>query len=352
MTNERAMSIPVHVITGFLGSGKSTLIRHLVAHKPHDERWAIVINEFGQVGIDQAMFEEKDDVIVKGLPGGCMCCQLAFVLQASLVNLIHRHRPDRLLVEPSGLGHPAGLIEMLRGEAFAGALQLKEVIALLDPRRLDDPRSREHDTFQDQLLMADGVALTMTDLASHQQRQEARRYLESMWPPKRWMMEATHGRMPLSLLLDGLHHEREVDVAHRQGVDSHRDLRSSSPLVVLDEYRYREPSPRQPICEKGEALGHASLGWRWHPSDRFSLDALTVLLDRLPASLRVKGVMHTDAGWKLYNRAGGRATLTASVWRRDSRLELIGPQEALPAAKVLAERLSACQDDVSTVDSR
>ncbi len=107
-SDDSEQSIPVHVVTGFLGSGKSSLIRHLVAHKPADERWAIVINEFGQVGIDQTLFESRDDVVVKGLPGGCLCCQLAFVLQAALVNLIRRERPDRLIIEPSGWGIPPG----------------------------------------------------------------------------------------------------------------------------------------------------------------------------------------------------------------------------------------------------
>ncbi|MFC3285205.1 CobW family GTP-binding protein [Litchfieldella rifensis] len=348
----RSGPIPVHVITGFLGSGKSTLIRHLVAHKPHEERWAIVINEFGRVGIDQAMVEADDDVIVKALPGGCMCCQLSFVLQASLVNLLHRYRPDRLIIEPSGLGHPAGLLDLLRGEAFAGALQVHEVIALLDPRRLEDPRSREHDTFQDQLLMADGVALTMTDLASSAQRQAGWRYLEAMWPPKRWVLEAEHGRMPMSLLLAGHQHLREVETSDRHGAEAHHALRDAAPAIALEEFRYREPSPGQPVCESGEALGHASLGWRWHPDDRFSLDALTMFLDRMPATLRVKGVMHTDDGWKLYNRAGGCTTLTSTAWRRDSRLELIGLQAGLPEREPLESRLAACLLDAEAMGAR
>lgn len=334
--------IPVHVVTGFLGSGKSTLIRHLIAHKPPEERWVIVINEFGRVGIDQAMVEVHDDVIVKGLPGGCLCCQLAFVLQASLVNLLHRHRPDRLIIEPSGLGHPAGLLDLLRGEAFADVLQLQEVIALLDPRRLEDPRSREHDTFQDQLLMADGVALTMTDLASSAQRQAGWRYLEAMWPPKRWVLEAGHGRMPVSLLLAGHRHGREVEISDRHGAEMHHALREAAPVIALEEFRYREPSPGEPVCESGEALGHASLGWRWHPGDLFSLDALTMFLDRMPASLRIKGVLHTDDGWKFYNRGDGCASLTSTAWRRDSRLEIIGPQSGLPERAALESRLATC----------
>ncbi|WP_331280672.1 CobW family GTP-binding protein [Halomonas sp. BC04] len=177
-------SIPVHLVTGFLGSGKSTLIRGLLDQKPADETWAILINEFGQVGIDQAMFEERDDLVVKGLPGGCLCCQLAFVLQATLVNLLHRHRPDRLIVEPSGLGHPAGLLDVLRGEAFHGILDVRDIIVTLDPARLDEPRVREHDTFRDQLAMADAVVLTKADLATAAQRAAARRHAADHWAGK------------------------------------------------------------------------------------------------------------------------------------------------------------------------
>lgn len=333
-------SIPVHIITGFLGSGKSTLIQHLAMNKPQDERWVIVINEFGQVGIDQAMFEDYTNIIVKGLPGGCMCCQLAFVLQASLVNLLQRHRPDRLLIEPSGLGHPAGLLELLRGEAFSEALDVQEVITVLDSRRLDDSRCREHDTFQDQLLMAEGVVLNMADLASADQRQAAWRYLDNMWPPKRWVLEAEHGRMPISLLLEGHRHAHDTS---GQPVDpTHLAMKQQAPLVSLDTYRYREPSRGQPVFECGESLGYASLGWRWHADDIFCLDALTQVLDRLTAGQRVKGVWHTDVGWQMINRSeGGQTLLSNSAWRRDSRLEVIGPAGSLPDADELQAGLCA-----------
>ncbi len=95
MSRSRLSAVPVHVITGFLGAGKSSLIHHLLASKPAGERWAVVINEFGRVGIDQAMFEERADLVVEALPGGCLCCQQAVVLRASLVRLLRRQRPDR-----------------------------------------------------------------------------------------------------------------------------------------------------------------------------------------------------------------------------------------------------------------
>lgn len=333
-------NVPVHLITGFLGSGKSTLIRRLIEQKPEGERWAVVINEFGRVGIDQAMFAEHDDLVVKGLPGGCLCCQLAFVLQASLVNLLHRHRPDRLIIEPSGLGHPAGLLDVLRGEGFAGVLDVRDIIALLDPRRLEDPRAREHETFRDQLAMADGVALTMTDLATADQRRAAHAWLGEFWPIKRWIAEAPHGELPLSLLLGSRRHASSSVAASSA---AHQAARPTA--LVLEDVELREPEPGMPLREEGASLGHATLGWRWHASEVFDLDRVATLLGALPAGLRIKGVLHTADGWKLYNRAEGRISLSDAAWRRDSRLELIGEAGSLPAAEELEETLAGCLDN-------
>ncbi|MFQ3787309.1 CobW family GTP-binding protein [Halomonas sp. A29] len=342
MSTAPLKSIPVHLFTGFLGSGKTTLIRRLIEQKPKEERWAVLINEFGQVGIDQAMFEAQDDVIVKGLPGGCLCCQLAFVLQATLVNLLHRHRPDRLIIEPSGLGHPAGLLDMLRGEAFTDVLELRDIVVLLDPARLDDPRAREHETFNDQLAMADAVALTMTDRVTPEQIIGARHHAEALWPPKKWVAQAPHGELPISLLLEsGRHRPADVSDVPNEHHDALRD--SARQVVVLDDFSQVVPKPGQPRQESARALGYDTLGWRWSPHDVFDLDRLTQALDRLPSKLRVKGVLHTDAGWKLYNRGSGTASLAACAWRRDSRLELIGEEANMPPPVEVLEALQACR---------
>ncbi|CAM4072104.1 GTP-binding protein [Vreelandella rituensis] len=347
--------IPAHLITGFLGSGKSTLIHSLIENKPVDERWAVLVNEFGQIGIDQAMFTERDDVIVKGLPGGCLCCQLAFVMQATLVNLLHRHRPDRLIIEPSGLGHPAGLLDMLRGEAFAEVLDVQDIIATLDPRRLDEQRVREHETFRDQLEMADAVVLTMTDQASIAQQQAARERVESYWPPKKWLVEAPHGALPIDLLLksgqlksEPLKNRHAATAAAPSRPASHQALHVPAAPAMLDDVFAavvdRPPPLGKPQHETGSALGYTSLSWRWHPEKCFDLDQLTAQLSALPREVRVKGILHTQDGWKLLNRAEGAMHMQNSAWRQDSRLEIIAPPQALPSADSLASGFKACRD--------
>ncbi|ATJ82713.1 CobW family GTP-binding protein [Halomonas beimenensis] len=329
--------IPVHPITGFLGSGKSSLIRHLIEHKPEGERWAVLINEFGRVGIDQALVAGRDDVVVRALPGGCLCCQLATVLQAALVELLRRERPDRLIIEPSGLGHPAGLLDLLQGEAFAGVLALREVVAVLDPRRLEDPRALAQATFRDQLALADGIALTMTDLVSASGLDAARDWLADELPGDPWVEEAPHGRLPIARVLGSGRHR------DRRGAGqpaAHRAL-TGRRAAWLD-LEAEAPRPGHPVFLRGEALGQVSLGWRWHPDEAFDRGALLDCLDGLAGELRLKGVFRTGAGWMAVNRVHGHETPTPSEWRRDSRLEVIGPAETLPDPRALQARLAAC----------
>lgn len=317
-----ASRVPVHIVTGFLGSGKTTLIHSLLEQKPVDEKWAILVNEFGQIGIDQAMFDQRDDVVVKGLPGGCLCCQLAFVLQAALVNLLARSKPDRVIIEPSGLGHPAGLLDLLRGEAFQDVVAVQDIIATLDPRRLDEARVREHDTFLDQLNMADAIAITMGDQASQAQHQQAQQFIGELWPPRKWVHTVEQGVLPVSRLLDSGQARQEDQPTMP---DEHQAL-AASPSLEGAFFDFPPPLG-QPQQQTANALGYTSTGVRWHPNERFDLDRLAAWLGELPTAARVKGVFHTDNGWKRLNRADGTLSVESSAWRQDSRLEVIVPDE-------------------------
>ena len=331
--SERLAKVPVHIITGFLGSGKTTLIHSLIEQKPVDEKWAILVNEFGQIGIDQAMFDARDDVVVKGLPGGCLCCQLAFVLQAALVNLLARSKPDRVIIEPSGLGHPAGLLDLLRGEAFQEVVEVRDIIATLDPRRLDDARSRTHDTFRDQLDMADAVALTMLDQSTPEQLCAAHAFVAERWPPRKWVQEAPQGKLPIALLTQS----GSAEASDISMPDSHLQL-AAAPSIAGAFFDF-PPPPGQPQHETGTSLGYTSTGLRWHPSERFELDSLAACLSELPPEARIKGVFHTDSGWKRLNRADGALSVESSAWRQDSRLEIILPNALMPNAVDIETRL-------------
>ena len=100
-------AIPTNIITGFLGAGKTSAILHLLRSKPADERWAVLVNEFGEIGVDGSLLEgrhsEEQQVYIREVPGGCMCCTSGLPMQIALNQLLTKSRPHRLLIEPTGL---------------------------------------------------------------------------------------------------------------------------------------------------------------------------------------------------------------------------------------------------------
>lgn len=92
------LPVPVTIITGGLGTGKTTVLRHLVETKPREEHWAIVVNEFGAVGIDGAAIEAaaaSGTAVVKQIAGGCMCCVNPGLLEACIAQIVRQVKPDR-----------------------------------------------------------------------------------------------------------------------------------------------------------------------------------------------------------------------------------------------------------------
>ena len=109
--------IPTNIISGFLGTGKTTAIGNLLSQKPNDERWAVLVNEFGEVGVDASLIKAgrpvEGEIFLSEVPGGCMCCSNGLPMQIALNQLLARARPHRLLIEPTGLGHLEEVIGIL-----------------------------------------------------------------------------------------------------------------------------------------------------------------------------------------------------------------------------------------------
>ena len=124
MSQQPIHNVPTTIITGFLGVGKTSAILHLLTQKPAHERWAILVNEFGEIGIDKSLFEGQltadSGVFIREVPGGCMCCAASLPMQIALNQLLAASRPHRLLIEPTGLGHPAPRFEAAIGTPASG----------------------------------------------------------------------------------------------------------------------------------------------------------------------------------------------------------------------------------------
>ncbi len=108
-----------------------------MAQRPEGERWAVLINEFGQIGLDAALLTRDADGIALGeVAGGCLCCVNGVPFQIGLGRLLRKARPDRLFIEPSGLGHPAQLLKQLGESPWLGVLALQPCVSVLDAQAL------------------------------------------------------------------------------------------------------------------------------------------------------------------------------------------------------------------------
>lgn len=317
-------NIPTHVIAGPLGAGKTSLIRHLMAHRPATERWAVLINEFGQIGLDAALLSTADDGIAMGeVAGGCLCCVNGAPFQVGLGRLLRKSRPDRLFIEPSGLGHPAQLLAQLRQPPWQGVLDVQPLVMVLDAQMLAGGQPLA-DSQQAALVEAGLLVLNKAEVVDS----EKRVWITSRLPtvPCYWTEQ---GRLPLDELL-----KQSTAIVDKPAVDNSALPDGTAPLGAL------WTSPFEPICLHHQSTDGWSIGWRWHPSQLLDAQRIEGYLTGL-VWRRAKLVIHSPEGWQSANALEGKPLAwQSSHWRRDSRIELIfaQPQDA----EALQQGMAAC----------
>src|SRR5215471_6265670 len=231
--------VPATVITGFLGAGKTSLVRHLLA-RANGRRLAVVVNEFGELGIDRELLlgcgdAACDDDIVE-LANGCLCCTVAEDFLPTLTRLLDRDsRPEHILIETSGLALPKplvqafawpeirtrttvdGVLTVVDGAAVAAGLFASDPEAIARQRAADPALAHDNpleEVFTDQLACADLVILNKTDLVDSVQLAELRREIKTRLRPGVKLVATRGGVMPPEVAL-GLGAAAEENLAAR-----------------------------------------------------------------------------------------------------------------------------------------
>ncbi|TPG81779.1 CobW family GTP-binding protein [Pseudomonas arsenicoxydans] len=316
-------NIPTHVIAGPLGAGKTSLIKHLLTQRPVGERWAVLINEFGQIGLDAALLTSDADGIALGeVAGGCLCCVNGAPFQIGLGRLLRKAKPDRLFIEPSGLGHPARLLEQLNEAPWVGVLAVQPCVLVLDAEAL--AAGKPLPAAQRETLNSAG--LLVLNKAEDLDVDDRQRIAAQLLPrPLYWTQ---HAQLPLSNL-PGFQAQAVA------GVDNFivpKGL-AQMPAIWTD--------PALPICLSQEQEGGWSIGWRWHPSQRFDKARIGQWLESL-SWRRAKLVIHSVDGWVSANALdNSELEWKPSEWRQDSRIELIFSE--LQEVDSLQSALAGCR---------
>jgi G3E family GTPase len=350
--------VPVWVVTGPLGSGKTTILSRLLADKPPEEHWVVLLNEFTDAGIDALTVASAARGVydVRLVPGGCLCCAGEADFRRTLQELLAPGAtpPARILVEPSGIGHPAGIVEELLAHEAAGRLVLEGVLGLVDATTLQtdmaasasasggseasrlDERS---ELARASAEIADVLALAKGDLATPAQHAAFERYAEGLFPTKRAAGPVEGGRLPPALLaaLAGEPGDpRRTELAERAAPTA----RPQAHVLERAVERARLPSPVvvTPVGPPGlggerrevRHLGRHGARWRFPAAVCFSEARVLALLGALPGDVpgigrpeRVKAVLRVgEDEWLLAQRVGDAVTLEPTAWRRDNRIEV------------------------------
>lgn len=299
----------VNLFSGFLGVGKTTALKYLIANKPTHERWAVIVNEFGEIGIDGAALTE-DGLPVAEVAGGCLCCVAGPQMTATVATLLRRERPDRLLIEASGLAHAASAIDELTTPPLGNALTIGATLTFVDPRQFIDPNYARLPLYRDQVSIADVLVATKTDLIDAATLQTFRAQASALFPPKTRIVEVRDGA---------------VDPAWLD-------------LPLAEKARYRPAVPASAPSD------WQSQGYVFEAEHNFDGEALTTFFDRLPelvsGLVRAKGVFRVLDSWVWLNWAEGHWGASQVAWRRDSRFELIA--NSAFDSEAVREALSAC----------
>lgn len=345
--------IPVLLLTGFLGSGKTTLLNRLMRARPDSRgKLAIVVNEFGAVGIDGDLLPSQMTRQVE-LPGGCICCVLNEELDTTLIELLENN-PDveTIVIETTGIAEPLPISWSLAREPLSERVRLAAVITVVDA--LEFVRSRSLGPSVDaQVEYADILVLSKTDLLAHEQTNDGATTFESLPSALR---EALQSLNPTALRVLG-----SVD-------DVTRILWQS---IADPDMRIRplaEPPPvTRPVAGTSDEHQHTSSDHRhggprnfFHGLESISIsiektidfEELSERLETLPAHyVRIKGIAYAVDGstgsseprWVAFHRVGTRVSCEPLDKPSDSRMVALGTgmEETLLTACIAASVLTS-----------
>ena len=282
----------VHLISGFLGTGKTTALKSLMAQKNPDEKWVIIVNEFGEIGIDGAVLSDNG-IPVAEIAGGCLCCVAGPQMSNTVAKMLRDVAPDRLMIEASGLAHAASVIDELKTPPLDQSLEIGAVFTVVDPRQFVTPDYAQQALYKDQIGVCDVLVASKTDLCSPEVLAEFREKAAKLFPPKALVAEVDNAQMNIEWL----------------------------DIPVVEKSRYRLKTLPD------NTMGFQSQGFTFAAGQDFDGERLTNFFNDLPEMteglVRAKGVFQVLGTWVWLNWVDGQWGASQVSWRRDSRFELI-----------------------------
>jgi G3E family GTPase len=157
------MKAQVDIFSGFLGAGKTMLIKKLLNEKVYSENTIIIENEFGEVGIDADILKESN-IEVREINSGCICCQVSGNFSEAIFEVINKYTPENIIIEPSGVAKLSEVLKLLEERKFENKIEIRNVITLIDIQNYDVYLKNFKDFYENQIRRANKIVLSRSQL--------------------------------------------------------------------------------------------------------------------------------------------------------------------------------------------
>lgn len=189
----------VNIISGFLGSGKTTLIQRILQSLAGHEKVAVLVNEFGKIGIDGEILRQQHVDVVE-LSQGCICCSLRTDLVKGIEEIYYNFKPDRLLIEPSGIAAPALFLPMFAEEPLSSIINLESLTVIIDLSKFFNSTTGLSDFYQGMIKAAQILVLNKADLVTPVELSGIQEVVKEINPTAK-LLVSSYGDVPLAEVL-------------------------------------------------------------------------------------------------------------------------------------------------------
>ena len=196
--------VKIDIVSGFLGAGKTTLIKKLLAEAFQGEQVVLIENEFGEIGVDGGFLKESG-IQIREMNSGCICCSLVGDFGESLREVVATYHPDRILIEPSGVGKLSDVIKAVQGVQQDVEMHLNSYTTVVDAKKCKVYMRNFGEFFNNQVQFAGTIVMSRTDIISEEKAQEAMEMLRQI-NPKAAIISTPIAKLEGAKLLDVMEH--------------------------------------------------------------------------------------------------------------------------------------------------
>ena len=312
--------VPVHLICGFLGAGKTTLLRRVIAEQPPEEPMVVIVNEFGELGIDGQLLDDHETDVVE-LASGCICCTLKNSFMDTLIDAIRKFSPRRIIVEASGLAKAGELSQAVNEVAAHRDVILKSLTTVVDAE-IFVIRHKIGKMFFDQIETADLLLLNKIDLVPDAEVEDMVADLVDINPRAR-IMPVIYCAVDRDIILDPL--GDQTSRASRIIADSERPLDVIPILTRVPGHSAHDHDHEHEHDHDHEEEEEPFVAFAFQNEGMLDPDCLNRFLDELPWELfRVKGFVRLPDGMSFLNYTYRRPELVPIEDNGPTRLAFVG----------------------------